>query len=180
IAPRLKNHHFDPVSVNRIFSSGSGTFTLDFKDKSSYSVSGTVTYANTNVPVAGVQFKIDGNYAYNGNGGIAQSDAAGAFTISVPVGVHDVQAVKANHVFINNGRLLVDGRKINYQQNMAGVTVRDSTTVLLIGRIAGGTIQSNYPLGFSLSKNILGAKMSITLTSQSQSFLNTSGDMITK
>ena len=175
IAPLLGTHHFDPVTVTRIFSPGSSTFTLDFKDQSAYRLSGYVFYANTNVPVQGVQFKIDGTSAFDGQGGIAQSDAQGKFSLSVPVGQHEVQAVKANHVFAEEGKILdARGEAVNYQQDLAGIKVQDRTTVRFIGRVAGGALQTNYPLGFGLSKNILGQTIAITLQSKGGYFLNTS------
>lgn len=164
IGPVLGTHLFDPVAVTRIFASGSSTFTLDFKDKSSYLVSGYVTYQNTTVPVKGVQFKIDGNFAFTDKGGISQTNDDGYFEISVPVGEHEVQAVKPNHAFVNDGKIIdINGNNHNFQNSLANVKIYDSTTIRFIGRVAGGTIETDYPLGFSLSKNILSSDMSITL-----------------
>ncbi len=164
IAPKLGTHLFDPVAVTRIFSSGSSEFTLDFKDKSSYIVSGYVTYSGTTVPVKDVNFKIDGQYAFDGSGGLATTNDEGYFAISVPVGEHEVRAVKASHIFVNDGKIIdVDGNNFNYQHAMANVQIRDSTRVRFIGRVAGGAIQTDYPLGFSLSKNNLGSVIKIKL-----------------
>lgn len=173
VAPLLGSHNFDPVTVTRIFSPGSSTFTLDFKDKSSYIVSGIVFYDRTNVPVQGVQFKVDGTYAFTGDGSVAQTNDKGEFSISVPVGVHTVQAVKLNHGFAGDGKILdVSGKDVNYQQNLAAVMIRDTTKIRFIGRVAGGAIETDYPLGFSLSKNILGAQIAITLKAKGDRFLN--------
>ena len=164
IAPLLGTHQFDPTSVNRLISSTSSQFAVDFKDKSSFPVSGFVYYYNSTVPVSGVQFKIDGKLAQQTNGAIIETDEAGQFTISVPVGVHEVQAVKNNHIFVNNGRITdLTGNNLNYQQILAGVALYDSTTVRFIGRVAGGAIQEALPLGHSVSVNNLGKQLSITM-----------------
>lgn len=164
VVPLLGTHQFDPVSVNRLFSASSPSFTVDFTDKSSFPVSGYVYYRNSTVPVEGVQFKIDGVYAQESNGNIVQTDASGRFTISVPVGTHQVQALKNNHVFVNDGRLTDRfGNGLNYQDAISERVLYDSTTIRFIGRVAGGAVQDAYPLGHSLSVNNLGKTLSITM-----------------
>lgn len=164
IVPQLGTHQFDPVAVNRLVSASASSFTVDFTDKSSFPVSGYVLYNNSTVPVKGVRFKIDGKYAQKGNGEIIESDATGAFTISVPVGTHEVKADKTNHVFVNDGKITDRyGNDLNYQKPLSERILYDSTTVRFIGRVAGGAIQEAYPLGHSLSTNNLGERLSITM-----------------
>ncbi|QEC52643.1 concanavalin A-like lectin/glucanase superfamily protein [Anseongella ginsenosidimutans] len=164
IVPLLGTHQFDPTSVNRLISSNSSEFTVNFVDKSSFPVSGYVYYQNSTVPVKGVQFMIDGKYAQKENGQIIETDALGKFSISVPVGVHEVKAVKTNHVFVNDGKITNRfGGNLNYQEPVSERILYDSTTVRFIGRVAGGVIQSDYPLGHSLSRNNLGENLSITM-----------------
>lgn len=70
-----------------------------------------------------------------------------------------MKVTKANHTFKNDGRLLdSNGNNYNYQNASLFTNVRfwDQTKVKLIGRVAGGTVEQNKPLGFSLSKNNLG------------------------
>lgn len=180
IAPLLGTHQFDPGSVNRLFSSSSPQFTVDFKDKSAFNVSGTVVYHNTTVPVGGVQFKVDGKLVQRSDGTVVETATDGSFTIKVPVGVHDVQAVKNNHVFAGSGRVTdLHGNALNYQDGLSGIQLYDSTTVRLIGRVSGGAIQDTIPLGHSQSVNNLGSelKISLTLTSSSQYKLTTSGPL---
>ena len=164
IVPLKGTHQFDPVSVNRLISPSSTQFTVDFKDKSSFIVSGHVYYKNTTVPVPGVQFKIDGQFAQQSNGEILQTDDNGMFTISAPVGTHEVKAVKTNHVFANDGKITdLNGNNLNYQNHVSGVNLTDSTTIRFIGRVAGGAIQQDLPLGHSVSFNNLGKESGITL-----------------
>ena len=164
VIPTLGTHQFNPISVNRLISSSSNQFTVDFKDKSSFPVSGTIYYRNSTIPVKGVQFQIDGLYAHQSNGDIIETDAAGKFTISVPVGTHEVKALKLNHVF-ENGGLITDrfGRNLNYQGPIAERILNDTTTIRFIGRVAGGSVQEGLALGHSLSKNNLGEKLSVTM-----------------
>ena len=164
IVPLKGTHQFDPASVNRLISPSSTQYTVDFKDKSSFSVSGSVNYKNTSVPVPGVQFKIDGQYAQQSNGQIIETDENGLFNIFVPVGTHEVKAVKANHGFANDGKITdIGGHNYNYQGNQAGLILTDTTTIRFIGRVAGGAIQQDLPLGHSVSVNNLGKKLSLTM-----------------
>ncbi len=164
IVPLKGTHQFDPISVNRLISPTSTQFTVDFKDKSSFPVSGYVYYKNTTVPVPGVQFKIDGQVAQQSNGAIFETDENGLFNISVPVGVHEVKAVKTDHVFANAGKITNrDGFNLNYQNNISGLKLTDSTTIRFIGRVAGGANQQKFPLGHSVSVNNLGKDISISM-----------------
>jgi hypothetical protein len=179
IAPRLGSHEFDPVSVTRLFASGSSTFTVNFQDISAYKVAGYVHYYNSTLPVKGVQFNIDGKPAQKGNGEVIVSDEEGHFEIYVPVGIHEVKAVKANHIFAGGGRIMDgDGNDLNYQNAISERILYDSTTVRFIGRVAAGSVQQAFPLGHSLSRNNLGQVLSITLSSPNIKYLltNSSGD----
>ncbi|MEO9003944.1 MAG: LamG-like jellyroll fold domain-containing protein [Ginsengibacter sp.] len=165
VVPLFETHKFEPALVNRLISAGSSSFTVDFKDKSAFAVSGFVYYSNSTVPATDVQFKIDGLYAQESNGNIIGTDATGKFSFSVPIGTHTVQAMKNNHVFENDGKITDRfGNDLNYQNAISQRILHDSTTIRFIGRVAGGAIQESYPLGHSLSTNNLGKVLSITMT----------------
>lgn len=162
IIPTLGTHQFDPTSVNRLISASSNEFTVDFKDKSSFPVSGTIYYSNSTIPVKGVQFQIDDQYAHQANGQIIESDDFGKFTINVPVGTHEVKAVKLHHNFENGGKITDRfGANLNYQGPISERVLYDETKVRFIGRVAGGSVQDSIVLGHSLSKNNLGEKLSV-------------------
>lgn len=164
IVPLFGTHQFDPAAVNRLISSGSASFAVDFTDRSSFAVTGYIYYFNSTVPVPGVQFLIDGKYAQQGNGELIQTGDDGKFTISVPVGMHEVRAVKSNHVFMQEGRITdLDGNDLNYQAPGGPYTLYDSTTIRFIGRVAGGAVQEALPLGHSLSTNNLGKELKVIL-----------------
>ncbi|WP_243699169.1 LamG-like jellyroll fold domain-containing protein [Anseongella ginsenosidimutans] len=165
IVPLLGTHQFDPVSEKRLISADDPSFTVNFVDKSSFAVSGYVYYRDGTVPVEGVQFQIDGKYAQKANGELLQTDTEGKFTIFVPVGTHEVKAVKNNHVFVNGGKITNRfGEDLNYQGPVSERILYDSTAIRFIGRVAGGALQESFPLGHSLSENNLGRELSITMS----------------
>lgn len=131
--------------------------------------SGNVYYDGSSIPVPGVEFKIDGVTITDVNGNPYQTDSQGAFEVSIPRGVHQVQAVKAGHVFKNDGYLLVKGaakgkeRDWNWVENKAEAFLWDSTEVVLHGRVIGGNAQGNLDLGKSQSVNNLGDNIKIVM-----------------
>lgn len=171
IIPRLGIHQFESQEEIRFIGVGSQSHTVNFIDKSSFKVTGTITYDGGTVPVEGVSFTIDGIIAMGGNANVLMSDANGEFEIQVPVGSHEVIAKKSNHIFENGGRItdsyLVD---LNYQDEVLGLKLNDLTTVKYIGRVAGGAIQDDYPLGHSLSINNLADGIKVTLTTKNPAY----------
>ena len=135
-----------------------------------YVYSGHIYYRDTSIPVPGVSFMLDGNVMHDASKQIITTDNQGAFSLSIPRGPHRVQAVKEGHVFANNGYLLnpdaregEDSRDYNFVNNVSGVFLWDSTTVVLRGRVVGGDIEGSRPLGNSLSKNNLGDSLKIVM-----------------
>lgn len=171
VIPRLGIHQFEAEKELRLISLQSQTHTVNFTDKSSFAVHGTVTYKGGTIPVEGVSFKVDGVTVMDGKGNIVMSGADGHYTISVPVGIHEVKAVLNNHVFEDDGRITdLDGNDCNYQDDVNSADIVDITTVRYIGRVAGGRVQEEYPLGHSLSKNNLADSIKVTLTHTKQGY----------
>ena len=171
VVPRLGIHQFDPQKELRLISLQSQSHTVNFTDKSSFQVHGKVTYKGGTIPVEGVSFKVDGVTVMDGKGNISMTGADGHYTISVPVGIHEVKAVLSNHVFEDDGRITdLDGNDCNYQDDRSEANIVDITTVRYIGRVAGGRIQEEYPLGHSLSKNNLADNVKVTLTHTKQGY----------
>ena len=132
--------------------------------------SGHVYYRDTSVPVPGVSFKLDGNVMHDASNQVITTDNQGAFALSIPRGTHMVQAVKDNHYFANGGFLVNHDAlnenqkyKYNFVKDVSDVYLWDSTTVMLRGRVVGGDIEGNKPLGNSLSKNNLGDSLKIVI-----------------
>jgi len=171
IVPTLGIHQFASAKELRLINSQAQSHTVNFTDKSSFNISGKVMYKGGNVPVEGVSFAVDGVTVMDGKSNIVKTDAHGQFTISVPVGQHEVKAVLANHTFENGGKLTnSDGTDRNYQDDDNGFEIFDVTTVRYIGRVAGGTKQEALPVGHSLSKNNLADDVRIELTYQNDAY----------
>ena len=171
IVPTLGIHQFASAKELRLINSQAQSHTVNFTDKSSFKISGKVMYKGGNVPVEGVSFAVDGVTVMDGKSNIVKTDAHGQFTISVPVGQHEVKAVLANHTFENGGKLTnSDGTDRNYQDDDNGFEIFDVTTVRYIGRVAGGAKQEVFPVGHSLSKNNLADDVRIELTYQNDAY----------
>lgn len=171
IIPRLGIHTFESQEEIRFIGEGSQSHTVNFIDKSSFRVTGMITYDGGTIPVEGVSFTIDGIVAVGGNGIVLKTDAQGEFEIQVPVGSHEVIATKANHTFDNEGKITDSyGVDLNYQDEVLGLELKDITTIKFIGRVAGGAIQDSYPVGFSLSKNNLADGLTVTLTTKNPAY----------
>ena len=178
LTPTFPNHTFNPASSAVTIGSSATTISgKNFTDNSAIKVDGYVLYENSTIPVKGVMFKINGQTVTNGSGEIITSNENGRFEFSVPTGSQKVQAVLNNHVFLNDGALLnSDGTNLNYQQPLSNLRFWDQTKVKVLGRVAGGTIEGNKPLGFSLSKNNLGDNAHLKLTLEG----NVSADLSTE
>lgn len=137
---------------------------LQFKATNVRVLWGSVLYANSTIPSRNVQFRIvdsDGKSLgtiYRSNGEPVVTDNNGDYKFSVPANVAGVQAFKPGHKLQDDGMLtqeaLVDGKKCD---------IADSTTVRLVGRLAGGNIQGDKQLGFGLSTNNLGDNLRIVM-----------------
>jgi hypothetical protein len=132
---------------------------VDFTDVSSFTVKGVVYYKNTDYPVEGANFYVDGTICSK-NGVACTSDQYGKFEISVPVGDHYIQIKKDGHVFVNNGRYPADpnnvGTLYTFVDSLSNMTFYDSTLVVVAGRVCGGEIEYEKPLGMGLSTNNVG------------------------
>ena len=164
IIPTLGVHSFNPTQQLRYISANSlvhnGT---DFDDVSSFPVSGTVYYAGTNYPVEGCNFYVDGQICSK-DGELIETNSYGQFTISVPIGEHFIQVKKQGHEFVNNGRYPAEaGTYVNFDRELKNLAFYDSTLVNFTGRVVGGDIEGDKPVGFGQSINNIGVA-TFTLT----------------
>ncbi|MGM9847296.1 MAG: LamG-like jellyroll fold domain-containing protein [Muribaculaceae bacterium] len=171
IIPTKGIHQFNPVNDLRLLNTNSQSHTVNFTDKSSFSVSGKVTYEGGTIPVEGVSFKIDGTVAMDSKGNILKTDASGMFDIEVPVGQHEVMAVREGHTFKNDGKITnSDGTDRNYQDMVSGLELIDITKARFVGRVAGGTVQQGLAIGHPDSKNNLADSVKVVLTYQNEAY----------
>lgn len=160
VAPLLGVHEFNPQQSTRFVSSSSLNFSsVDFSDVSSFPVTGVVYYKDTNYPVEGANFYVDGTICSK-NGEPCVTDKNGAYNISVPIGKHYITIKKNGHVFEGNGRYPTDpknlGNLVTFDKAMENLTFYDSTLVCVAGRVVGGDIEKEKALGLGLSKNNIG------------------------
>ncbi|MCR4916175.1 MAG: LamG domain-containing protein [Prevotella sp.] len=173
IIPTLGIHEFSPSAQSRFVSMSSLNHSgVDFEDVSSFPVSGKVYYAGTDFPVEGAFFYVDGTICAK-DGEVIQTGEDGSYTISVPIGDHFIRVEKSGHVFADGGRYPADpnntGNKVTFDDEKKNMDFFDKTLVNFTGRIVGGSIQGNKPVGFGLSNNNLGVSR-IVLSPQDDTY----------
>jgi len=133
-------------------------------------MSGYVYYKTSTVPVRDVTFSMTYNgetsMFKNADGSAVKTDANGYYSILVPNAKVAVAMNKNGHKFENDGYLLgsaKDAVTYNENENYEEVKTYDVTKTRLVGRLSGGNVEANKPLGFSLSKNNLGDNATIVL-----------------
>lgn len=166
VIPTLGIHQFNPTQQLRFVGNNSlvhnGT---DFTDISSFPVRGKIRYANTDYPVEGVNFYVDGQICAK-EGQPITTNINGEYEISVPIGEHYITVKKQGHEFANDGRYPADPNKtgtlVNYNDAVKNLDFEDVTLVTVAGRVTGGKIEEEKPLGFGESVNNIG-QATITL-----------------
>lgn len=140
---------------------------VDFIADKSFVFSGRVLYENSTIPVRGANFMVNDNYLYS-NGKKVATDNNGNFAFELPNAKTKIQIVKEGHTFQNDGFIHEKGQPdtcVNFipETDYKKLEIYDKTRVTLAGRIAGGSEQAAFPLGFNLSENILGDSITIVL-----------------
>jgi len=163
IIPVYGTHEFAPATRPLYFNASASTHnSVDFTDVSSFKVSGTVYYLNTNFPVEGCQFEIDGVTPCTKDNNVILTNEKGEFTIDVPIGKHYIKVSKTGHTFSNGGRYPATGT-IDFNKDVNGLVLRDSTFLLVTGRVSGGSDEANKPHGFGEGRARIGqARIVIT------------------
>ena len=159
VIPKMGIHEFSPVAKSRFISQASLIHNgVDFDDISSFPVSGKIFYSGTDYPVEGANLYVDGVICAS-NGKVVESAEDGTFSISVPIGDHYIEVIKSGHVFAN-GRYPADpegrGVKFTFDRAISGLEFRDTTLVNYTGRVVGGDIEGDKPVGFGQSVNNIG------------------------
>ena len=160
VTPVMGIHEFSPHYSSRYVSASSLVHSgVDFEDVSSFPVSGVVYYENTTYPVEGCNLYVDGQICSK-DGELIETDVDGSFLISVPIGSHFITIKKNGHTFVDNGRYPADptgaGSYRIFDNEITNLQFYDNTLVNFTGRVVGGSIQGDKPVGFGLSNNNLG------------------------
>lgn len=160
VTPTLGQHAFEPATRTIFVGDGAQTQNgLDFTDISSFTVTGNVTYKNSQVPVEGVAVLLDGVAVLGTDNKQVRTDAQGNYQINVPIGKHYISAVKDGHVFSEGYFPPLDAygevALFEFTEDII-VNFTDSTKVKVAGRIVGGTREGDKEIGFGLSVNNIG------------------------
>lgn len=102
------------------------------------------------IPMEGINVYIDGDIVLDENNIPVVSDDEGIFNISVPIGNHYISLKKQGHEFTYNGRFPAeDGTfKEFFEDAEETVNFVDNTRVALVGRVVGGSVESQKVIGF--------------------------------
>ncbi len=169
VTPLFGIHNFNPgKSVLFVGQNALVHSKTDFEDVSSFPMEGYVYYAGTNIPAEGIMLYVDGDLV-TGNGEVKKTDAAGFYSISVPIGKHYVEARLDGHTMVAGGRFPTLGT-FNFDRAVTQDFV-DSTLVNFTGRVGGGERNDTLAVGFRASKNNIGiATVKLELNNESLSF----------
>jgi len=183
--PTLGIHQFSPANQSRFFSTNSMVQTgVDYEDVSAFPVSGKVYFENTNIPVEEAYLYVDGNLASK-DGEAVKTDANGEFKIDVPIGDHFIQVKKSGHTFVNKGYYPQQEKsdsiisRTSFDRAVENLEFVDNTLVTVAGRVSGGNIENEKPLGLNQSTaNIGQATVTLHYTNNDKYKINTTSSKI--
>ncbi len=177
VTPVFGIHEFSPSSASCYLSGQSTVHSgMDFTDASSFPVSGRVLYEGTTIPVEGAYLYVDGIIASR-DGQAVMTDENGEYSVDVPIGDHFVEVKSNGHEFLNGGRYPVDpdgvGAKHTFESAVSNVNFTDQTRVVVAGRVAGGDVENEKPLGVGAGKaNIGQAKIELSFVGSDRYWIN--------
>ncbi|MBQ0075305.1 MAG: hypothetical protein KBT34_14075 [Prevotella sp.] len=133
--------------------------------------SGRVLYENSTIPVSECMFLMNGYPVLDASGDTLRTDNKGNFSFFMPHVDMTLQACKPGHTLDNEG--YIEGINIDKTKtgehtflpshDYDGLTLYDKTKVRLVGRMIGGNVQGNLPVGLGVTKNNLGDNMKMIL-----------------
>ena len=137
---------------------------IQFENISSVRLSGRVLYAKSSIPVREANILINDRVVKTA-GGELKTDISGNFELCVPRGAgFTLRVTKPGHTFEGDGYVRMNNSTtLALTEPQDGVRVWDQTKVRLAGRVVGGRVQAEKPLGFSLSQNNLGDDLQLVL-----------------
>lgn len=162
LTPDYLTHEFNPSTKALYIGDGDVVQVgIDFLDKSSFTVTGSVNYKNTTCGVKDAFIKVDGEPVLV-QGIPAKTDDSGLFEVQVPIGQHVITVEQDGHVY-SVGRFPASG-SYDFQEPRSGINFVDSTLIKVVGRVVGGTREGKKIPGLGKSKNNIG-QADITLKS---------------
>lgn len=104
-------------------------------------------------PVIGLEkafVYIDGDIVINEDNQPVETDSDGNFSINVPIGKHKIEVKKDGHTFVHSGYFPATGTFEFFEDQIEPTWFIDATRISLVGRVVGGRIESEKPIGFGL------------------------------
>ena len=137
---------------------------IEFENTSAVRFTGRVLYSNSTIPVREATILLNGQTVKTA-GGDLHTDISGNFELCVPKGTaFTLQIAKEGHHFEGDGFVRMNNStELALTEPLDGVRVWDETKVRLAGRVVGGKVQAEKPLGFGLSTNNLGEGLQMVL-----------------
>ena len=121
--------------------------------KGAYVLKNGTLYETPTIFSEGANIYIDGNLVFDRDKRPVVTDNKGEFKIKVPIGNHYIEVKQERHGIKFGGRFpapRADGNDLFdfYENQEAPVTFLDTTRVILVGRVTGGSVESAKPVGF--------------------------------
>ena len=98
---------------------------------------------------------IDGNIVIGANNQPIKTEADGTFSVNVPIGQHNVEIRKEGHTFTHNGFFPALDTFEFFEDQIEETWFIDTTRISLVGKVVGGSIESDKPIGFGLNGEFL-------------------------
>ena len=137
IRPFADNREFEPEVKRVVLTTDSPVENqVEFTDISTYLVTGTIRYKDTECAVADISFRVDGEP-------IGQTDTKGKFSLELERGEHWIRPEMEGHTFEPDSLLV--------SEKLAGVAFYDLTTHMLAGRLGGGCGRSIGDITITIS-----------------------------
>ena len=156
LIPIYFTHEFDPAKRLLYVGDGSAVINnVDFLDKSSFLVTGTVKYEGANCFVSGARILVDGEVKVV-NGAIVKTNEDGFFSLQVPIGEHYIEVEKDGHTFSRGRFPLAEGEAWDFQEPEPNISFLDNTRIRLVGRAVGGSVESEKVPVIGRSVNNIG------------------------
>ncbi|MGK0447134.1 MAG: hypothetical protein ACJA2M_000906, partial [Polaribacter sp.] len=93
---------------------------------------------------------VDGDIVINSDNQPVETEADGSFTVNVPIGNHKVEVRKDGHTFAHSGYFPASDTFEFFEDQIDPAWFINTTRISLIGKVVGGKIESDKPIGFGL------------------------------
>ena len=100
------------------------------------------------IGLKGANIYIDGQIVLDSKNMPVETNAEGAFSISVPIGKHIITVAKKGHTLEHQGNYPATGEQEFVENRDDVVTFIDNSRVTLVGKVVGGSVEAAKTIGF--------------------------------